>query len=91
MKSAAAQPGQSVSKRLVVLAAGLGVVVVGIGFYMLFAGPSPTNKAPSETIRIETAKPREPAPAASKQAVEVPPPQGTLRRMDAINKSFSKK
>ena len=65
--------------------------MVGARLYLLTAAfPSSTPTRPIETVRIDIAK-----PGGDKEAVQttanVPAPQGTVRRMDAISKSFSKK
>jgi hypothetical protein len=76
---------------LATLAAGLGITfVAGIALYMMAAPSGPATTArPSETIRrIDQAKSDE---RGRPDPVEVPPPQGTVKRMDAISKSFSKK
>jgi hypothetical protein len=93
----AGRPNQDAHHGAVTLATGVGVLLVmGIGAYMMVT-PSGSGAPgrPTETIRrIDHAKSDEQTRAQSKQAVgavNVPPPQGTLRRMDAISKAFSAK
>lgn len=68
------------------------ILVAGIGFaVLLMKSPDGISTVrPSEVVRIEWAAPK---PAASKNKpapVEVPAPQGTINRMNAIRESFSK-
>lgn len=88
-----ARRAQRASNKPVLLTAGLGVLlVVGIGIYMVARTFSPSSAVrPAETIRIERVRIDEPAREASKQPAEpinLPAPQGTIRRMEAISKAF---
>lgn len=86
------------SKRPLMVAAALGAIVLGIGLSLVVLLPRSTPHAsltasttrPDETIRTgATAR-----AGSDKQAgdpASVPAPQGTVRRIDAINKSFSKR
>lgn len=94
--------GSLVSRRSLVIAAGAGGLVLCFGvLWVATIGSSQEPEKPSfavsttrptETIRV--AKP--PGAAAEDKSGrtaghEVPPPQGTIRRMDAISSSFSKR
>jgi len=84
---AAAHRGHQERNWRVMLAVGVGVVlVVGVGLGMLLApllSTQTTAGRPDEVVRTVGAKPSVDPPS-------VPPPQGTMRRMDAIKNSFSK-
>jgi hypothetical protein len=75
------------------LAVGLGVLLVmGIGLYVVVrtSGPRTTTR-PTETARVERARSDEATREGGKQVIgpiNVPPPQGTIRRMEAISKAF---
>ena len=74
--------GLHAQKRRAMLAIGLGgMVAVAITFFTVEAVRVSVAK-PDSTIRADDAKPS-PGP------VNVPPPQGTIKRMDAISKAFS--
>ena len=91
--------GTLVSRRSLVIAAGacglalcFGVVwIATIGSSQEQEKPSLTvsTTRPTETIRV--AKPPATEDKSGRTAQEVPPPQGTIRRMDAISSSFSKR
>jgi hypothetical protein len=81
----------------VILAVGLGVMVVAV--IALFTGVAAMNSEQSlqtttatENLRVH-AKPGEIGPAAPKASLDplnVPPPQGTVNRINAISKGFKK-
>jgi hypothetical protein len=80
----------------VMLAVGLGVA--GILFFAVVSTKNPqkplqtTTVRPAEVIRVarpdET--PRADAVKPSPDPIYVPPPQGTIKRMEGISKAFSK-
>ena len=84
------------------LAVGLGgILAAGIALFAVVStmnshGSLQTTTArPAEVVRFRVAKPdetiRADAAKPSPDPVDVPPPQGTVKRMDAISKAFSKK
>jgi hypothetical protein len=82
----------------VILAVGVGgIVVAGIALFTVVSTTSPQaiTARPTEVVRSGVAKPgettRTDAAKPSRDPVAVPPPQGTVNRMDAISKAFSKK
>jgi hypothetical protein len=81
---------RSVSSRTIAVAAGLcAVCVIGIG--LLVAMPRATDHTasaarPTEAVRIKANE-----PARAEQQTVVAPPQGTTRRMEEINKAFTKR
>jgi len=74
----------------VTLIAALSVLVVaGVGFFVVSGMSGQTSAtAPQEAVVKRIAAPRESAPPAEPS---VPPPQGTVHRMEEIRKAFSKK
>jgi hypothetical protein len=93
----AKRPKLSRSVKLAV-ATGVGAcLLLGVG--LIWSGgigwnnghpPSFSTVRPVETIRFAT-PPAEPVKKDSTAVSEVPPPQGTIRRMEAISGSFSRK
>jgi hypothetical protein len=79
------------------LAIGLGgMVAVAITFFTVSSmnsQGSPQSIRPVEAVRVSVAKPdstiRADDAKPSPGPVNVPPPQGTIKRMDAISKAFS--
>jgi hypothetical protein len=98
VRSASRAPTARAPNRLVVLAVGLCLLVaMGIGLYIV-ASPSETTTTatvrPAETVNVRHATSHERDLSESKQApgpASVPVSPGTIRRIDAISKSFSKK
>ncbi|MPZ38218.1 MAG: hypothetical protein GEU95_09140 [Rhizobiales bacterium] len=67
--------------------------MIGIG--VIIAMPRSTHQAsmmttarPTEAVRVKS---NESARAGAEQSNFVPPPQGTARRMEEINKAFTKR
>ncbi len=93
---APARSGHRGQNRSVVLMVGLGaILVVGIGIALMVATPrssSTTTARPNETVGV---KPKETARTGADRPGfdpnSVPVPEGTLRRMEGINKAFSKR
>ena len=88
--------GQHTRNRPVMLAVGVAVLLVtGIGLYLVAMPSGPTAVRPTETVRrVDHAKSDEQTRGGGTQANDpgnVPAPVGTVRRMDTISKSFSKK
>jgi hypothetical protein len=81
---------RSVSSRTIAVAVGLcAVCVIGIGLFV--AMPRATDHTasaarPTEAVRIKANE-----PARADQQTVVAPPQGTTRRMEEINKAFTKR
>ena len=86
----------------VMLAVGLGgIVVAGIALFTVVSTMKPygslqtTTTRPAEVIRVGVAKPDETIRADAAKPdpgpVNVPPPQGTVKRMEGISKAFSKR
>jgi len=82
------------------LAIGLGgMVVAAITLFTVISGMNPQGSSqvirPTEVVRVSAPKPdgtiRADAAKPSPDSVTVPPPQGTIKRMDAISKAFSKR
>jgi hypothetical protein len=94
-----ARHGQRWHNRPVMLAVGLCAVLVamGVGLYVVASPSGQTTTStvrPTETVRIDYAKSGEQAVIGGKQTTgpaNVPVSSGTVRRIDAISKSFSKK
>jgi hypothetical protein len=85
----------------VILAVGLcGIIVAGVALVAMISTMSPreslpiTIVRPAEVIRVGGARPdatiRADAVKPSPNPISVPPPQGTVRRMEGISKAFSK-
>ena len=78
----------------VMLAAGLAaILLLAIGVAIVVATYHPTQTTTArfdEPIRIGSAKPDVGSAKSGPTHVSVPAPEGTMRRMDAISKSFSK-
>jgi hypothetical protein len=83
------------------LAAGLGgIIVAGVALFAVVSTMNPkepvqiTSIRPVEVIRVGGARPNETIRAdavkPSPDPINVPPPQGTVRRMEGISKAFSK-
>ncbi len=93
-----AASGQRARRRSVMLAAGVAaMLLLAIGFVVLASISRPTSPStarPDETVRVGGARPdqvvRTSGAPSGIDAASVPAPQGTVRRMDAISKSFSK-
>ncbi len=89
--------GLHAQKRRAMLAIGLGgMVAVAITFFTVSSMKSqgsPQSIRPVEAVRVSVAKPdstiRADDAKPSPGPVNVPPPQGTIKRMDAISKAFS--
>jgi hypothetical protein len=94
--AAPARSGHRGQNRSVMLAVGLGaILVVGMGIALMVATPrslSTTTARPNETVVV---KPKETARTGADRPSfdpnSVPVPEGTLRRMEGINKAFSKR
>lgn len=83
----AATNQRSLNGRAIALAVGLAaVLIIGIATIVIMPGEKTTTTArPTEAIRVksnETARADQP---------NVPPPQGTTRRLEEINKGFTKR
>ena len=95
--SSSAGLGLHAQKRRVMLAIGLGgVVAVAVTLFTVSSMNSQGSLQtirPAEAVRVSVAKPdstiRADAAKPSPGSVNVPPPQGTIKRMDAISKAFS--
>lgn len=85
----------------VMLAVSLGgIIVAGIAFFAVVSTMNPQNSLqittarPTEVIRVGGARPDETIRAGavkpSPDPINVPPPQGTIKRMEGISKAFSK-
>jgi hypothetical protein len=92
MGAAAAIGAPRSRSRTIALAVGLGaILVIGIGLIVALPGSSDqamSTSRPTEAVHVksnETARPKQPDTAS------VPTPQGTARRMEEINKAFSKR
>ena len=83
------------------LAVGVGgAIVTGIALFAVVSAMNPqqslqtTTVRPTEAIRIGVARPGETIRAGavkpSPDPINVPPPQGTIKRMEGISKAFSK-
>jgi hypothetical protein len=92
--------GHRAQKRRVMLAIGLGgIVVAAITLFTVVSSMNPQGSLqairPAEVVRVGVAKPdstiHADAAKPSPDSVNVPPPQGTIKRMDAISKAFSKR
>jgi hypothetical protein len=96
--SASVRRGRGAQKTYVMMAAGLAAVLllaIGLAVVVMTSRPTQTTSARvDENAPVSGAKAVEAAPRSGAKAkvdpVVVPPPQGTMRRMDAISKSFSK-
>jgi hypothetical protein len=77
--------------RTIALAVGLGAILV-IGIALIVALPGSSDQAstarPTEAVHVKS---NETARAKQPDAASVPTPQGTVRRMEEINKAFSKR
>lgn len=87
-------------KRRIMLAIGLGgIVVAAIALFTAISSMNLQESSralrPTEVVRVGAAKPdstsRADAAKPSPDSVYVPPPEGTIKRMDAISKAFSKR
>lgn len=85
----------------VILAVGVaGIIVAGIALFTMVSTVPPhgslqtTTVRPTEVIRVDRARPdekiRADAVKPSPDSINVPPAQGTVRRMEGISKAFSK-
>ena len=77
--------------RTIALAVGLSaILVIGIGLIVALPGSSDqaSTARPTEAVHVKS---NETARAKQPDAASVPTPQGTVRRMEEINKAFSKR
>jgi hypothetical protein len=92
--------GHLAQKRRVMLAIGLGgIVVAAISLFTVVSSMKPQGSLqairPAEVVRVGFAKPdstiQADAAKPSPDSVNLPPLLGTIKRMDAISKTFSKR
>jgi hypothetical protein len=92
------QQSRRLTTLMVMSGAGVGALVFGAGLAWVILGPAPSGEQqstisttrPSETIRVSR-PPQEQGKSTQTTQPVVPPPDGTIRRLEAISGSFSKK
>ena len=91
--AAPARAGQAARRRPVMLAVGLSVLLAsGIGLYLVVFASGPTATRVTEAVRVDRAQPdQQTGGSAGSQVLDGRAHVGTVRRLDAISKSFSKK
>lgn len=92
VKSAAAATtaGHALSGRTIAVGAGLSAILV-IGIGLIIAMPRGADHTASTARPTEAVRAKANEPARAEQQTVVAPPQGTTRRMEEINKAFTKR